>query len=77
MTEILKTAAAFALAGVMLAIMLAACGTALLLPFYVYDKIHKVLKAWRADYRYRRAKKCQNEREAKVIRHGAGEKRHG
>ena len=70
MMEIVKTAATFALAGVMLAVLLVALVASLMLCLAVYDMARKGVIKLRAAWRYKRAKKQQ---ELKVIRHERAE----
>lgn len=72
MMEIVRTAASFALAGIMLGIMLLFCAATLALCVVAYEKGSKAIIKWRADRRYERAKRSR-EQELKVIRNGRAE----
>lgn len=73
MMGIVKTSATFALAGVMLAVMLLTLVASLMLFLAVYDKVRKTVIRLRAAWRYKRAKKQQEEQNLRVIRHGREE----
>lgn len=73
MMEMLKAAFTFALAGVMLGIMLISTVATLMLIIAIYDMGHKAIVKWRADRRYKRAKKQMEEQSLRVIRHGREE----
>lgn len=73
MMGIVKTAATFALAGVMLAVMLLTLVASLMLFLAVYDMARKTVIRLRAAWRYKRAKKQQEEQNLRVIRHGREE----
>ena len=70
MIELMKNAVSFAIAGVMLAIMLISCIVALSLAIVVFEKGRKMLVSLRAAWRYNRAQRRTEEKDFKVIRHG-------
>ncbi len=62
MTEILKTAAEFAFAGVMLAILILSCGAVLALVALIWNMSNKAYIKIRAHLRHRRAVREFNEK---------------